>query len=156
MTTLVFRSLQFFAHLYCIYSNPSNALQEHVRNLTEVPEQFPFAIAFPLIFIFYYNFKGTINCCTSGQTRYQKILCFTCQPKLLVKKGECICCCKLLCNRYHAWQTITFNRYTKHHYDKKGGNHAQIFKYYVTRIYNTVMSHIRVNLCQERLMIQAD
>lgn len=32
---------------------------------------------------------------------------------------------------------------------QKGGNHAQVFQYYVAMVYNTVMSHVRANLYQE-------
>lgn len=117
---LVFSLLQFSAYLYFICSNPNNTFWEHTRNLAEVPEQLPFAIVFTFHFHNLLLFPRTINYCISGQTKHQKILCFTCQPKSLVKKGECVCCCKPLCNRYHAWQTITFNRHTQNTAMPKG------------------------------------
>lgn len=145
-----------FLHIYkCINSKPSNALQQHMRNLRDVPEQFLFAVAFPPppFLPFTVISKQPLTATLSGQTKYQKNLSFTCQPKLLVKKraGAVNFCITDIMPDKPSPSTDTQTPLWQ-----KGGNHAQVFQYYVARVYNTVMSHVRANLYQEWLMIQAD
>lgn len=145
-----------FLHIYkCINSNPSNALQQHMINPNEVPEQFLFAVAFPPppFLPFTVISKQPLIATLSGQTKYQKSSCFTCQPKLLVKKRAAavnFCITDIMPDKPSP------STDTQTPLWQKGGNHAQVFQYYVARVYNTVMSHVRANLYQEWLMIQAD